>query len=388
MERFIHLAVIISMWFSVNAIGDERIKFDVRINNHLVCLVLDTGAEGPILFRKTAERLRLDVKEPSKDFQPVPGKVKIGISEECRVEFGEVTWYLHFGIVDLPSYIQSEIDGVIGWGVISQNILEIHPASKKIKIHNALNIDTSQWLCLNIRKDLNLLVVQVPKKGRKHGSILIDTGSPAGVSLNMERWQSWIDKQSDQDSTLSALFYPGKGLLLIEETWAKKLTIGGLTFTEVPVRKGVEAGEGVVDEGLDAILGLNALSCFSWIVDGATGKIYIKPNDSTRIPENYDYNRLGAVFVPHDIRKSNALIAHVVDPGPAYSAGIRDGDVLLKIDDLDVTGWRTDPSVMPLSRFWEQPAGTKLNLVLMRNGKKQEVIATLQEIFKGLRDSI
>jgi len=383
MVKLIHDVMIISMCFSMSAMenSDSLITFDAQINGQPVLLAFDTGTEGPVLFRRAVRRLGLEVKEPRADFQPEPGQVAIGITNECLLEFGEVAWKINFGVIDLPGFIQSKLDGVIGWGVISQNIVEISHAPNKFNIHDKLTIDPSQWLCYKIRSDLNLLVMQIPKKGGGYAHVFIDTGSHAGVGLSPERWQLSINQ--NQDSTLSALFSPGRGLLVIKEIWAKELVLEGLTFTEVPVSKGIEAGEGIVDEGLDAILGEYAISCFSWVIDGSAGKIYVKPNDLTRIPEKYNYNRLGAVFVPHDIRTSNALIAHVVESGPAYSAGIRDCDVLLKIDDVDVTKWRTDPSVMPLSRFWSQSAGTDLNLTLMRDGTRQEISVTLQEIFEN-----
>lgn len=383
MVRRIYIVIIVSIFFSMSAMGSSngRITFNAHVNGQPVLLAFDTGTDGPILFRRAAERLELEVKEPPDEYQPGPGKVKIAIAKECLVEFGDVTWYLNFGIVDLPGFIHSEIDGLIGWGVISQNIVEISHAPNKFKVHDKLTIDPSQWLCYEIRSDLNQLVMKMPKRGGGHSHVLIDTGTHTGVSLSSERWQQSIHDR--QNMTLSALFSPGKGLLVIEETWAKELVLEGLTLKEVPVSKGVEAGKGIIKERLDAIFGEYAISCFSWIIDGSAGKIYIRPNDLTRVPERYSYNRLGAVFVPQDIRTSNALIAHVVEPGPAFNVGIRNGDVLLKVDDVDVTKWRTDPSVMPLSRFWKQPAGTTLNLGVMRDYKKQQVTVTLQEIFEN-----
>jgi C-terminal processing protease CtpA/Prc len=74
------------------------------------------------------------------------------------------------------------------------------------------------------------------------------------------------------------------------------------------------------------------------------------------------------------------LEAHVAKGSPAETAGIRNGDVLLKIDALDVTKWRTDPAVMPMSKFWQRPAGTKFSLVLKRGDKEFTVAVSLRDI--------
>src|SRR5690242_15954824 len=80
------------------------------------------------------------------------------------------------------------------------------------------------------------------------------------------------------------------------------------------------------------------------------------------------------------------LIAHVVDGSPAHEAGIRNGDVLLKIADLDVTRWRTDPTVLPLSRFWQEPAGTKLRLTIRRGNETPEISVLLRNILPPSAD--
>jgi C-terminal processing protease CtpA/Prc len=74
------------------------------------------------------------------------------------------------------------------------------------------------------------------------------------------------------------------------------------------------------------------------------------------------------------------LVARVIDGTPAYEAGIRNGDVLLKVGDLDATKWRTDPKVLPLSRFWESPPGTRLEFTLKRGTTTFKKTAVLRQI--------
>ena len=83
---------------------------------------------------------------------------------------------------------------------------------------------------------------------------------------------------------------------------------------------------------------------------------------------------------PDDINSEN-LYAHVVEGSPAYIAGLRNRDILARINDLDVTKWRTDPEVLPLSRFWTAPSGTKLKLIYSRMGIQNQINVELREIF-------
>jgi S1-C subfamily serine protease len=127
----------------------------------------------------------------------------------------------------------------------------------------------------------------------------------------------------------------------------------------------------------EASFGLAALKRLDLIVDGTHGVAYLRPRKSR--PPPYDHSRLGAVFVPRDAQ-SNDLVAQIVPGSPAEEAGIRNGDVLLRVGTLDVTEWRTNPNVLPLSRFWEEPPGTRLDLTLRRGDKDMKVNVTLREI--------
>ena len=71
-------------------------------------------------------------------------------------------------------------------------------------------------------------------------------------------------------------------------------------------------------------------------------------------------------------------MACVVDGSPAYQAGIRNGDILLKIDEKDVTQWRTDGKAN--SPFRTLPAGTRVQLTLKRGDEIITNTAVLQNI--------
>jgi S1-C subfamily serine protease len=124
-------------------------------------------------------------------------------------------------------------------------------------------------------------------------------------------------------------------------------------------------------------LGLAALRSLDFIIDAKGGFAYLRPKETR--PPPYGHNRLGAVFAPVDLQ-SEDLIARVVHGSPGWKAGIRNGDVLISIGELDVTKWRTDPAVLPLGRFWERAPGTKLELTLRRGKEMFKTEVVLRQI--------
>ena len=172
--------------------------------------------------------------------------------------------------------------------------------------------------------------------------------------------------------TLKTDFTPSDGFYVTEEAWADKISVGQVILTDVPITRAGPLGTNRWGERYEATLGLAALKRLDCIVDGNSGVAYLHAR-RTR-PPAYSHNRLGAIFIP-TVEQPHQAVAQVISGSPADEAGVRNGDVLLRVDKLDVTnplnGWP--------SRFF-LPAGTRLKLTLKRDGKVITTTATLREI--------
>jgi S1-C subfamily serine protease len=142
----------------------------------------------------------------------------------------------------------------------------------------------------------------------------------------------------------------------------------------VPIMSAGPAGAARWGAKYEGTLGLAALKRLDFIVDGNNDLAYLRAKKTP--PPVYLHNRLGAIFAATTLQ-TNQAVARVVIGSPAYEAGVRDGDVLLQVDEIVVTGW----SDSWRSRFY-MPAGTKLKLTLKRDGKIFNTTATLREILQ------
>ena len=374
-----------ALLFTVLATGglvcaDDRILIEARLNGQPLKLAFDTGAGGLIVFRNVAEQRGLKIAPPPADARPEPGKIVFSRTEPVKIEFlGRSIPDERLMVVDLPSSLPSDIDGVLGWPIIRNNIWFLSGSALKLRLLNAVPSETASWFKLAELKDRPVLCLEFLQKNSGRPVYLgIDTGSPSGVILSAEAWEKWRKAHPKQPVTLEATYMPGIDLIVTEIAWADEINIGGLTLRNVSVSRMNRMEQAVQPPGTVAILGLNAMLRMDAVLDGKNGFVYTRPLNSASRP--FTHNRLGAVFVPADLASNNDLIAHVAKDSPAAKAGVRDGDVLLKIDQLDVTPWRTQPGILPLRRFFAQASGTKLCLTLRREGKTMIADVVLRNI--------
>lgn len=342
-----------------------------RLNGRPLLMHVDTGANYVFIFKSTAEREKLPVSEAPSDLT-FEGRRYLGVVKGCALTWGEDVFQTDAFVVDTPPP-RAPFDGVIGWLSIAGGVTEIDWDGKGIRHLKSLPRDLTGWETWPINAGDSYLSILTGGDSGSKGCVLIDTGAYGAINVRPEAWKKLTSISHSR--TLGANYQGFPPAIKVNlQAWVQHLTMGPISIDGVIV----EPSNRPTHEQYDAVLGLDALSRFNMVIDGPNHRIYVKPRGPYLYP--IQYNRLGAVFVPEDV-KADPLLAHVVEGSPAWRASIRPNDELLKIGDLDATKWRTDPRVLPLSRFWAQAAGTKLDLTLKRDGKPFQVNVTLEEIF-------
>jgi hypothetical protein len=264
-----------------------------------------------------------------------------------------------------------DVDGLIGWPALQGKVWAVQWNTRTLAQISSIPEQASGWVQIN-------LATNVPILAFAHGMqdknlIYIDTGDSGGISLSAARWKRWLKEHPDARMTLSSGWSPALGGIYVgRQSWSDRLDLGSLTIPGATVRQA-----GHKWSHLEAVIGLEALSHFEVIFDLEESRIYIKKRDGYRIKP--EYNRLGATFAPKSL-DSVELVAKVLTNSPGYRCGIRNGDILLRVDDVDMTKWRDDPEIIK-RRFWYAEPGTQYNLELERGGTRIGLQVTLEEIF-------
>jgi len=102
---------------------------------------------------------------------------------------------------------------------------------------------------------------------------------------------------------------------------------------------------------------------------------YLPPQEANGLAETLGGNFTG-VGVEYYILKDTLLVTHVIKDGPAYMAGLKQGDKILKIDTLFVSG-KSLPREQMTGKI-KGPKGTSVTLTILHAGSLQPLALTMK----------
>jgi hypothetical protein len=355
---------------------------DAVINGKPARLELDTGSAKICLFQAAAKRLAIE-----RSFQ---GARKVGVSTrlwESQAYATTLRWpggstsrlTTSFTVIEPPHNLAmtENADGLVGWGAISENIIEFDGARSEFKFLSKVPTETKNWTKATLfTKDPSAgLALELQAAVNSNMVVLVRTGTRGGVGLPWPNWREWKTSHPRQFSTINSYYEIEWGRVAREQMWASSFTLGPLSLTDLVLEEGARILWGTNSLNV-SFLSRGALARLDLIVDGPRRMAYLRPQKNRGIPG--EHNRLGAVFLPRDT-KSSTLVAIVANPSPAFAAGIRDGDVLLRFDELDATRWWVGEGFSLDDRL-NGPAGNKVKLKLEREGQPFEALVVLEDI--------
>jgi hypothetical protein len=221
------------------------------------------------------------------------------------------------------------------------------------------------WHTFTVPADATLSLQ--PARGRPGPRLIVDTGHDGGIMLPPARWREWRAAHPNAPVTIDGGWMAGDGARIHEVAWADEIAVGDLVFRGVPVEEALPAYLGEAAAGEEIVgLGVAALKRLDLIVDARAHLAHATALSSP--PPGLPHNRTGVVFMPK-AEGGDELVAHVLTGGPAFRAGMRDGDVLLKVNRQDIAGWRQWPDGLRRVYNGRAPAGTPWEFTVRRDGE-------------------
>ncbi len=308
---------------------DIRLRIDCKINGKHTNFILDTGASATFISRDAAERLGLKIKPRPKNAPVPPGEIPTDLTEECTVELhGDKPLMRTFQVADLDHMLVTQkIDGVISWRDLGDSALGIDAARSKFA-PVPLPQDIARWTKWKMTPGEDLLIVE-RTDGGKTTRIGIDTGDPRGIRLTSEKWKEWRAGHTNLPVTVLSEWSPAGSDQDHEQCRAPKFEVGKLSIPDVPVTA-EDSMDSLSYKGCDAVLGLFALTRLYLVIDYKDKTVYTTPAGG---PAPNAATTASVRFF--ESSPDGPYASHVLKGGPAWEAGVRNGDVLLKINGSD-----------------------------------------------------
>ncbi|MEM6719763.1 MAG: aspartyl protease family protein [Bacteroidota bacterium] len=319
---------------------DGLMYIKVKMNTHEEPLnfVFDTGASTAVLDEKVAERIgvKANYQQPATG---ASGTEMYNIALSQKFHIGNITLSdAHTVLVDLERIAKRgnlPIHGIIGADIMKEFVTQIDYDQNVLRLYK--NADDIQEKAGYTAINANLDYATIPEidleftleNGQKFkGNFLFDSGANITFLLNtpfakekkIEDQLTKIIENKAEGLTASTSFKIGK---------AASAKLVDFTFGEMPMEVSNSTSGVMADGGYAGILGIKIISRFNCILDYKNEKIYLQPNKT--YAETFEFPRSGISLA----KEENAIkISNVVTAAEAYEKGIREGDVLLEIDDV------------------------------------------------------
>ena len=267
------------------------------------------------------------------------------------------------------------ISGILGYDFLSRFTTRIDYENNRItffssKAQRAIEDATAAANAIEIDAPLinNLFSLPCTVNGKYKGKFILDTG--ANTSMLQK---DFVEKNDLKKSlkTLDVSIRGAGGEAAAELTRLKSFGFDGISFkgpifTISKEKKGIGAFTGI-----DGIIGNNILKRFTLTLDYANQRVVFVKNRNFDAPFLPD--KSGIILTRNE---AGQTVVHVVIPhSPAYRAGVRKGDVILKINGRKPEKFA---GIDDINRLFRGRTGKRIKLLLKRGNKKITVFVRLK----------
>jgi hypothetical protein len=294
--------------------------------------ILDSGSSGISLDSSTVAYLKLTPEPSDKTIRGIAGIKKVGFLYKRKLNFPGLTIdSLNFHVNNysiLTTVYGEQIDGIIGYSVLSRYIVKINYDSLKVDFcsRGTIRYPRGGYLFKPVMSTLPVQSARVKDGNTVSARFLHDIG--AGVCL-------MLSKDFAEDSTILSKkrklwAKEGEGVggkIDMFLTVVKELKLGPYRFRNIPTYIFDDVYNVTSYPYLGGLIGNDILRRFNTIINYEKRDIYLVPNSHYRDPFDYSYSGIELYFI-------NGLveIGDVAKGSPAEQAGLMEGDIVIAIN--------------------------------------------------------
>lgn len=365
------------------------IVIPVMVENQIpLQFVLDTGVKTAILTDRIYGDLiginyvRKYTLRGAGKFQVVEAYVASDVSFYLPdIEGNSLTLIvLEEDYLDLSSQLGFKVDGILGYDFFSRFVVKIDYESQELTIYDPKYFKPPKrhkkvkLKIENTKPYIELMMRE--KEGTKERplSLMLDTGASHALLLHQDESNK---RYSLPEKTLFSTLGRGLGGDVFGHIGRiESLRLQDFYFEQVLASFPQDSTYGNAEDWSDrgGTIGGNFLNRFTVTIDYPGEAVYLKKG--RRFKEPFVFNKSGLTLVAKGPALNSFEIQEVQEDSPAYHAGVRVGDKLLKINGQNASNLELSTILEILAKH----EGKKIKLLMERNGKKFKVLFRLKDI--------
>lgn len=336
--------------------------------------ILDSGSSGISLDSTTAAYFNLDPVESDRTIRGIAGIKRVGFLYNRKLHFANLTVdSLDFHVNDysvLTSVYGEQIDGIIGYSLLSRYIVKINYDSLTMEIcsKGTLRYPKGGYLFRPIISTLPIQTARVRDETEHHARFLHDIG--AGVCLMIS--QDFIDDSILLKKKRKLWDKDGEGIggkISMKLTVIREFKLGPYKFRNVPTYIFNDEYNVTSYPYLGGLIGNDILRRFNVIFNYPKRDIHLIPNSHYREPFDYSYTGIELYYVNGQIE-----LGSVAKGSPAEKAGLKEGDVLIAVNNDFTQNFQRYKAALLV-------ANAKVKLIIQRDGELIQTEMKVKSIF-------
>ncbi len=294
--------------------------------------ILDSGSGGISLDSATVKYFGIVPTPSERTIRGIAGIKNVSFFNNQKLHFPKLTIdSLNFHINDyqiLTTVYGEQIDGIIGYSVLSRYIIKLNYDSSYIEFWSkgSMKYPRGGYLLKPVISTLPVHSLRVKDEETITTRFLFDLGAGLNLMLSTD----FIKDSAILDKKRKLYTKEAEGLggkIDMHMTVIKEVKLGSYRFRNVPIYIFEDTYNVTSYPYLGGLIGSDLLRRFNIILNYDKRDIYLTPNSHFGEPFDYAYSGIELYFVSGLI-----IIGDVAKNSPAEKAGVKEGDVVIAVN--------------------------------------------------------